>query len=364
MSIIPSFPFVLTNGTTADATQVMADFNQIFSSVNANAAENGTNASITTMTGLTSVSSAVNFSTSPTAPTPTTGDNSTKLATTAFMQATGDARYLQIANARTRLTANTTYYVATTGNDTTGNGTSGNPWATIQKAITYVQTNIDCGGYTITISVADGTYAPFWVNFPIVGANLAGSAPSLQITGNTTTPSSCIISSSTVNQSCIGAGAGAFVGIAGFTVTSSSNGSHGITVNQGGKIVLNGNMNFGTVGSTASHIASVDTGSYVGLASNYTISGNAFFHYYSDTAGEIVNTSAYTVTLTGTPSFNSFVCANRASNVAVSGYSFSGSAIGARYTAAWGGVIFTNGAGANYFPGNSAGSLGSGGYYI
>jgi len=87
MSIIPSFPFVLTNGTTADATQVMADFNQIFSSVNANAAENGTNASITTMTGLTSVSSAVNFSGAATAVTQSASDNSTKLATTAFVQA-------------------------------------------------------------------------------------------------------------------------------------------------------------------------------------------------------------------------------------------------------------------------------------
>jgi hypothetical protein len=36
-SIIGSLPFTLTNGQTADATQVMADFNEIVSSVNANA---------------------------------------------------------------------------------------------------------------------------------------------------------------------------------------------------------------------------------------------------------------------------------------------------------------------------------------
>lgn len=38
MTIIASIPNILTNGTTADATQVMADFNSIISQVNANGA--------------------------------------------------------------------------------------------------------------------------------------------------------------------------------------------------------------------------------------------------------------------------------------------------------------------------------------
>lgn len=53
MAIVSSLPFALTNGTTADATQVQANFNQLVSNVNANAAENGVNSSITQMTGLT-----------------------------------------------------------------------------------------------------------------------------------------------------------------------------------------------------------------------------------------------------------------------------------------------------------------------
>lgn len=53
MSISPSYPFTLQNGTTADATQVMADFNQIQSDVNTNAAHNGANSDITSLTGLT-----------------------------------------------------------------------------------------------------------------------------------------------------------------------------------------------------------------------------------------------------------------------------------------------------------------------
>ena len=40
MSIIGSLPFILTNGQTADATQVMADFNTIIGNVNASAFPN------------------------------------------------------------------------------------------------------------------------------------------------------------------------------------------------------------------------------------------------------------------------------------------------------------------------------------
>ncbi len=52
-AIVSALPFTLQNGTTADATQVMADFNAIVSDVNANAAKNGVNSDITSILGLT-----------------------------------------------------------------------------------------------------------------------------------------------------------------------------------------------------------------------------------------------------------------------------------------------------------------------
>lgn len=51
--IVNTLPFQLQNGTTADATQVMADFNQIVNNTNSNAAKNGANSDITSLTGLT-----------------------------------------------------------------------------------------------------------------------------------------------------------------------------------------------------------------------------------------------------------------------------------------------------------------------
>ena len=50
---ISALPFNLTNGTTADATQVMADFNQIFNGVNAGCAAAGANTDITSLLGTT-----------------------------------------------------------------------------------------------------------------------------------------------------------------------------------------------------------------------------------------------------------------------------------------------------------------------
>ena len=52
MTISSSYPYNLQNGTTADATQVMADFLQIQNDVNSNAAHNGANSDITSLTGL------------------------------------------------------------------------------------------------------------------------------------------------------------------------------------------------------------------------------------------------------------------------------------------------------------------------
>lgn len=53
-TIIPAIPDTLVNGTVADANAVMANFTAIQSYVNTNAAANGVNTSITTLSGLTS----------------------------------------------------------------------------------------------------------------------------------------------------------------------------------------------------------------------------------------------------------------------------------------------------------------------
>lgn len=110
-TIVSSFPYTLQNGTTADATQVMADFLQIQNDVNTRAAENGANSTITSLSGLTTPLSIAQggtgaatagaaltalgaaalasptFTGVPAAPTAAPGTNTTQLATTAFVAA-------------------------------------------------------------------------------------------------------------------------------------------------------------------------------------------------------------------------------------------------------------------------------------
>ena len=69
MSIIPSLPVTLQNGTTADATQVMANFNSIVTNVNNNAANNGINSNITQLLGLTTPLSTAQGGTGVVSPT-------------------------------------------------------------------------------------------------------------------------------------------------------------------------------------------------------------------------------------------------------------------------------------------------------
>ncbi len=72
MSIVGALPFTLQNGTTADATQVMADFNSIKTDVNSNAAANGANNDITSLAGLTTPLSVAQGGSGSAAPAPFT----------------------------------------------------------------------------------------------------------------------------------------------------------------------------------------------------------------------------------------------------------------------------------------------------
>ena len=71
---------------------------------------------------------------------------------------------LLISSGRQRLTTNTTFYVATTGNDSNA-GTYSSPWLTLQHAVNVLMDSYDLAGFTATMSVATGTYRAtriFW----------------------------------------------------------------------------------------------------------------------------------------------------------------------------------------------------------
>jgi hypothetical protein len=91
------------------------------------------------------------------------------------------------------LTADTTFYVRTDGNDSNTGlaNTSGAAWLTIQKAINYLLAT-DLGGFTATIQLGDGTYSH--------SAGITAYRPFrngfVKLLGNTGTPANVIIQGS------------------------------------------------------------------------------------------------------------------------------------------------------------------------
>lgn len=258
---------------------------------------------------------------------------------------------LTTGSGRLRLTADTTFYVATTGNNTNP-GTSSEPWLTMQYAYNYIASNIDIAGFNCAISVADGTYASgLLATIPTVGGTV-----SLQ--GNISTPSNCVISAG--GSPCIAAMNGLTLNVAGgFEVTGSS--YLVMARGSGANVTIFGAMNYG-LASGGSGIAQINAfwGGFVEVEASYTISGNSGNHIY--TSGGTIRITGITVTLTGTPSFSgSYALGSDTGRMELFANTYSGAATGVAYLAQFNSVINTNGAGLP--SGLSAGSEFTGGQY-
>jgi hypothetical protein len=255
---------------------------------------------------------------------------------------------------RTALSAPTTFYVATTGNNVTGNGTIGAPWQTIQFAYEFLQRYYDTRGYNVTIQCADGTYtAGLTVSGPLLGGGV------LQLTGNTTTPANCIITAT--SSDCFSFQYGANIALGGFKCISITSGYH-VNCGNNATVDINGKMEYAAVGAgSAVHIYSHD-GGRVNINANYTISAGTGWHWNCISGGLSV---VGTITLTGTPAFsNAFAQTTSIGYIGCGGVTFSGAATGIRYSIASNSVINTAAGGATFLPGNAGGSAASGGQYI
>lgn len=124
-------------------------------------------------------------------------------------------------------------------------------------------------------------------------------------------------------------------------------------------------LNFSNIAVVAS--------SYIGICDNnarmsslgqpFSISGGLTTAFLTRYGGRIaLNDSA--VTITGTPAIGRFAQAQSNASIFANGMTFTGSATGNRYDVTTNGVIDTNGGGANFFPGNAAGSTATGGQYV
>lgn len=257
---------------------------------------------------------------------------------------------------REPLTSDRTYYVdATSGSDSNDGLSSGaGAFATIQKAYNVILSDIDTQGYTITISVADDTYtAGVTMDQGWVGGGR------INITGNTTTPANVEVTSGrllTVN--CVLPG---LVYIQGFKHSGTSQ----ALLHSGVGSVFFSDVSFNSTGFA--HIQLGSSGAKIWIDGNYSITNAATYHYYVGQQSSVQTVSGVspTVTMSGTLAFTVFAGAYELSLLRPTGVTYSGGTItGTRYQATTNSVISTNSGGASYFPGDSAGTTGTGGQYV
>lgn len=272
-------------------------------------------------------------------------------------RASGRVTFPVTGGPRELLGANRIYYVRTDGND--GNNglsnTSGGAFLTLQKAIDTAAA-LDIGIYSVTIQLADGTYAGANTLKNVVGFAAPGN---LVIRGNATTPANVVIAATSADALSAN---GLFTvwDIRDLKVTTTTSGN-GIAA-KGGATVRFGNINFGSCANAQLY---VDGGASLVCLSDYVISGSASYHWQAVNGGSILAASGFTVTLTGTPAFTAaFAYVGLLALVNCWGNTFSGAATGVRYNVFANSAIFTNAAGATYLPGNAAGTASSGGQYV
>lgn len=250
------------------------------------------------------------------------------------------------------LTAARTYYVRTDGNDSNTGlyNTAAGAFLTVQKAIDTL-CSIDMGIYQATIQIADGTYAA-----AVVLKRWLGALPPI-IRGNNATPANVVLSVAAGHV--IANDNGPKWRILDLKVATTGGVGDCLNASNGGNISF-GNLNFG---ATSGYHIEVQNGGSISGESNYAVSGGASGHYAA--AGGQILVNGLTVTLSGSLTFNNFAIANRSGgNLDAYSMTFTGGTItGVRYSASINGTIVSLG-GANYFPGNSAGSTASGGQYV
>jgi hypothetical protein len=255
---------------------------------------------------------------------------------------------------REKLTANRTYYVRSADGSDSNDGltnSSGGAFLTAQKAIDAAVA-LDLSIYSVTIRLVGN-----FTETPLLKSYL-GAGPII-ILGDETTPSNVTITG-TGSQIGIFQADGVPVrwDIRGVKLTSSS-GQNGIYATNN-SVVKFQNVEFGAM--SASHL-NISDGSVAEATGNYLISGGAVYHYAA-VQGGVVRVAGRIVTISSTPAFSgAFAYASSVSAIRAHAMTFAGTgATGPRYLVDLASAIRTAGGGANYFPGNAAGTADAASY--
>jgi hypothetical protein len=260
--------------------------------------------------------------------------------------------YQRVSGNRQILTGNLTYYVRTDGSNS-NNGlanTAGGAFLTIQKALDTAAL-LDTNGYVVTVQIADGTYTEALVVPQLLGKKTSAS---LVIRGNSGTPANVIVTQAGSFIPTFTVSNGAACTLQDMEIRATNNG-YGIFADNGGDVAI-GNLRFGACGSSHMYCRR----SAIRASSAYVIAGDAGQHF--DVAiGGVINCNSLAITQSAARAFTTFALCDQGALFSFSS-TFAGTYTGTRYLARNFGLIQTFGGGANYFPGNVAGSAATGSY--
>lgn len=315
------------------------------------------------------------FTGTPAAPTAAVDTNTTQIATTAMVLAQAASATPLVAKAtavvgtstrfargdhvhpgREVVTSNATYYVRSDGSDSnTGTAnTAGGAFLTLQKAWDIVS-GLDLSTYSATINMGTGTFGPLSIDKMPVG----GSGVTINGNGSTNTTVASTTSARAISVTV--PVTSLTLSALKITATGGSTGanSDGIYASGPAQIYLGSDINFGAV--SGAHMRIINN-CHIQPNTGYTISGNFGYNGHVKTeSGGVYEGYSIAVTITGSPAWPSaFTWADTGSAQIWYGFSF-GTATGTRYSATLNGVINTYGGAA--FPGSVGGSTATGGQY-
>lgn len=249
------------------------------------------------------------------------------------------------------LDGDVTLYVRADGSDSNDGmaNTSERAFRTIQAAVTAAQRRYVSTGYSVTIRVNTGVYAPFRV---------VGAGTTINIVGDETTPDNCTIASPD-NTAPVSASRGATINVSGFALSCVSG---SLLLSQDRSSIGVGKCRLGTSGVYQIYVAQNST---ITLTDDIEVVGSARSLAVASSSG-VFNGASKKITFVGAVSYSIATLWGNNGTLTVSGMTFGNPAnvSGKRYQADVNGLIWTAGAGTNFVPGTIAGTTGTGGQYL
>lgn len=268
----------------------------------------------------------------------------------------------------TRVVNRPVLWVRTDGNDANkGQGNNANQaFKTIAAALQYGVQYLAYSGslLSLAIGIAGNYEAPGTQSIAGAAATLLGGAGTIQILGDVTNQDGFVIQGvgAPGNSAIVHTSFGTTLTLKGLTIANNSTSLSSLLASSGANVYIE-NVTFAGINGTAGAHVKASDGGTVKVGPNCKVLASRANMLSADAGGGIVIQGASTVTLVGALTFTIFAVAFQTARI-IANSGFSGGVVtGQRYSVFNQGFIGTNGGGANFFPGTTAGSAASADQY-